>query len=196
MSVVRDAEWERLSSTWGEVREGPVDAGWVLELVRRQNRRLEIALVCEVVITIGILGALAWWVVATGSREAVVFGTVALVHSAAVWAFALWNRAGVWRPLGQTTRAYLTLARERCRRERRAARFVIGLLAIEAVPIAWWVLRGERSTDGDGGATAWWLLPGAVVVFFFVWAIRTEVRARRLAERLAQADRALALETG
>jgi len=193
MNGVRDLEWERLTAAWSQVREEPVDAAWVAELVRRQTRRLMLVVAVEVLVTVGILGSLAWWAVGTGTRAAAAFGAAALAHSVVVWAFTLWNRAGVWRPLGATTRAYLAVAKERCRRERRAARFVLGLLAIEAVPILWWVLRDDQAPDREGGVAAL-LLPGAVVLVAVVWAIRTEIRARRLADRLAQVDRVLALE--
>ncbi|MCC7134758.1 MAG: hypothetical protein IT352_19015 [Gemmatimonadales bacterium] len=192
MNAVRDLEWERLARTWGQVQEEPVDAAWVADLVRRQTRRLSLGVAIEVIVTVGILGGLAWWVVATGTRAAMALGAAAVAHSAAVWAFSVWNRAGVWRPLGETTLAYLALAKERCRRERRAARFVLGLLAVEAIPIIWWVMRDDRLADREGWLTAF-LVPGAVVVFAVAWAIRTEVQARRLATRLAQVDRVLAL---
>jgi hypothetical protein len=189
MTIVADREWEDLGQVW---RAGPAPGAerWVRELVTRQTRLFRVMLATEVLITVVVLGAVAWTVVVERTAVALGFGLAALVHSGVIWGFSLWNRAGVWRPLGESTREYLALARERCRRERRAANFVFGLLLTEGVLLGAW-LGYAQSIDAPVRRGGWWIPPAAVFVGAFVWAFWVRRRAEARLIRLVGVERSL-----
>lgn len=68
-------------------------------------------------------------------------------HSVMVWVFTLWNRHGTWRPLHESTGAYLDLMILRCHRRVRSATFILGVVAVHA-PIAGWLLLNGNAPAG------------------------------------------------
>lgn len=137
-----DREWEGLGATWRE----PADAlsvGWVRSLVDRQTRWLRVVVAFEAAVTVIALAAVVAILVSERTAAAVGWGVAALIHTVLVAGFTAWNRVGVWRPLGASTREYLALARERCLRQRRSARFMASLVLAEGVAFIIWVVVAD-----------------------------------------------------
>jgi hypothetical protein len=189
MNAVADREWEDLGLVWRTVADTGAER-WVRELVTRQTRAYRVMFAAEVLITVVVLAAVAWTVAVERTVAAFGLGIAAVAHSAIIWAFSLWNRAGVWRPLGESTRDYLAVARERCWRERRGSAFVIGLLLVEGALVMAWLLSAE-SVVAPVRRSGWWIPPGAVFVGAFVWAVWVRRRAEAKLVRLGAAERSL-----
>lgn len=103
----------------------------------------------------------------------------------AVWAFALWNRRGTWRPLGETTESFLRLARLRCRRKIQAIQFGAGMLIAQLVAVAAWRVWGPRHAP-FAQTEVLAALPVIVVVVFTAWLVSSR---RRAVQELAGLDR-------
>jgi len=184
-----DEEWARLGAVW-RTDEHAVPVAEALQVrVRRYSRRLRLAIIAEACLTIVALGVVWWILAAVPVRTG--WAIAAVVHSAIVWVFVLWNRWGIWRPASETTRAYLALERERARRQVHTGRFVIGLMAVEAVVFAIVAV----TTDSWRRSPAAWITALAIFGGFAVWGAWWLARARRargeieaLAARLTAED--------
>ena len=98
--------------------------------VRRGTRRLVGTTFLELAITVAVFVLLAQ-LVPPGKGSISVFWGLAVLHTAAVWGFTLWNRRGLWRPLGQDTTSFLHLVRKRAARRLAAAKFALALILVE-----------------------------------------------------------------
>ncbi len=186
MTAIRDPEWEALSSAWRAPLD-PVDAGWVRDLVDRHTRRLRLVVAVEVLITVAAL-AVSVVLMVSERMAAVGWGLAALIHTLVVTGFTTWNRIGAWRPLGEATREYLRLARDRCIRQRRAALVLGGLVVVEAAALVTWALRTETELPRAG----WQLVFGLGVGCPLVWSIWSGTTAGRRLARLDRIEQALA----
>jgi hypothetical protein len=153
--------WTELSAAW-QAADG---IGPRLDLLRarvdRETESLRWLRRFEAAVTVGVFGGLAASLGSLPQGERWGWVAAALAHTAVVLVFTFWNRRGIWRPLGATTREYLRLAAERCRRRARTARFTALLLSIEAAAMLAWLAAGGRLSP------PWVLATGAVVVL--VW---------------------------
>jgi hypothetical protein len=150
--------------------------------------------VSEIVVTVGVLGMLAAVVAAERTAVAVWLSAAAVVHSALVWGFSIWNRWGIWRPLGESTRQYLALAMERCVRQRRSAWFVISLVSVEAVLAAWFL--SNRTSEPSVRVPGWWVAPLMVIVGALSWAVWAVRRANQTLARLRAVEQTLGYPEG
>ena len=183
MTSVSDYEWNQLARTWTDAGDR-AETEWIRERVRRKTRALRWVVASEVAITFAVVLMLVAMSQTTPSSHGLVIGAATLGHTAICWGFAIWNRAGIWRPLGESTRDYLVLARERCRRERRSARFVIALVAVETLAMTAWAATSDRPAAPQGLLPTWWLSPTLVIGGAIGWALWAERRARRELARL------------
>ena len=186
MTSISDREWSRLADTWREVADHGAER-WIRALVVRQTRFLRVTVAFEIMVTIVLLSPVVLAVARNPTSEMIGWGIAAFAHSALVWGFTLRNRAGIWRPLGESTREYLALARERARRHRLAARFVIALVAVESAALAVWLAVRDQPVTVRS-----LLLPGLVLVGAFGWGIWGLMTG---ASRIAELDR-LSAELG
>lgn len=194
MTSLGDLEWQQWERTWGTVGDD-APARWIRQMVERQSRLLRWIVAFEVVITVVMLAATAWVVRGLPALTAGMVLGAAILHSAVIWGFTLRNRAGIWTPLGQTTRDYLTLARERCRRERSAARFMLWLLLVEGLLFVVWLLVRDPVMQRPPPFAFWWVPSALVVVGAVVWAVWVDRRARHRLERLDQAADELGIDS-
>lgn len=195
MTSLGDLQWQQWTRTWETVGDD-APARWVRRTVERQSRQMRWIVGFEVVVTAVVLLATAWTVRNLTPLAAGAILGVALLHSAVIWGFTLRNRAGVWSPLGQTMRDYLVLARERCGRERRAARFTLWLLAVEGVLLAVWLLVRDPAVRRPPPFALWWVPSAVVVAGAVIWAIWVDRRARRRLVRLDHAAVQLGVDGG
>ena len=192
MSAGGDAIWTELAETWRATTDPPAAAGTLKQSADRQTQVMRLSLGAEILVTLVTFG-LVWWVV-TGERGPISLGWVvgAGLHAAIVWGFTLWNRAGIWAPLGRSTVDYLQLTRTRLERQRRAAAFTLWLVGIETAALAGWIVVGSGWT-GSGWRLAW--LPGLLVIGSAIgWATWSGRRARTSLARLATIESQLAAD--
>ena len=151
-------DWDRLSAEWrAQPRMGDEPAGDVArrlrERVRRHTRLQWLILAGEIALTIVFVLVVRSLLAAPGGRGLV--PAVAIVAMIVlVWSFALWNRRGSWRPLGESTAEYIRLSRVRARAGRRTVRFtrVVLVLALAGY-VPWFAVRLR---DGALVSAEWW----------------------------------------
>jgi len=142
--------WHDLVDLWHELpATAPSD---LRRTVDRQTRRLrrviwaEAALVVVMAVWLARVlpllppGERRWWLVASA------------LHVVTVVGFTVWNRRGIFEPLGESTRDYLRLARLRLTRSLRTSSFVVGLIVVEALVLvlatAGWGQRRANAAIG------------------------------------------------
>jgi uncharacterized membrane protein len=184
-----ETTWQTVGVTWrtDEHRALPLRER-VAQRVHRQSRRLRIILACEIAFTIVML-VIAFTIVARNAELTLRLSAIVLLYTAGVWAFALWNRRGVWRPFGETTAEFVQLLRVRAERRIRSARFtqvVMGLALLlfgRDVAMAW--SAGFASTLQRGLLMFFGLYSIGIVA----WSIWYERKARRELRELADFQR-------
>jgi uncharacterized membrane protein len=189
-----ETTWQTVGVTWrtDEHRALPLRER-VAQRVHRQSRRLRIILACEIAFTIVML-VIAFTIVARNAELTLRLSAIVLLYTAGVWAFALWNRRGVWRPFGETTAEFVQLLRVRAERRIRSARFtqvVMGLALLlfgRDVAMAW--SAGFASTLQRGLLMFFGLYSIGIVA----WSIWYERKARRELRELADFQRQLGAE--
>jgi hypothetical protein len=188
VTTTSDREWSNLSTAW-QGTDDPGTERLMRASVIRRGRLMRVVLGSEVAVTVGVLTWVGYVVSARPTATMIGWGVAALLHSALVWGFALWNRRGMWAPLGESTRDYLALALERASRDRRAAQFVIWLVALEVLAVATFLVLSHRPVSGG-----WWLVPAAVVVSALGWAILRVLRSERELDGLRSVARELGFD--
>ncbi len=187
MTASQDGDWEGLARRWREPEARP-DAAWVHTLVDRHSRGLRWVAAIEILVTVAGLTFAVAVILSERTAAAIGLGLAAILHTVLVAGFSFWNRHGVWSPLSQSTGDYLRLAQERCRRQRRSARFLAGLMVVEAAGVTAWILGADVELPSSG-----WRL-GLVVLFGGVigWSIGQDWAARRRLTQLAGIEAGLA----
>lgn len=176
-------EWTALAAAW---QSAPVAHGLSLEtLMRRERRRrvlMTLVVVSEALIS---LAGLAFAYLAArrmpASGGSILVGGV-VVYIAVLTAFAVWNRRGTWRPLAETTEAFIAISILRCRRGLRTVRFVIGIVLLQLLAmLVWTILEPFREA---GMALIISLGIGAGFLLWAIWYRRLMLRQLALFESL------------
>jgi hypothetical protein len=151
-------DWDALSAEWRRQTPATSSAAVVAQerlraRVRRHNRGQWIVLASEIALTLG-MAALVRSLLAQPGGRGVVVAIVFVVVTLFVWSFALWNRRGSWRPLGETTADYLRLSYTRARAGRRSVHFVRAALLVSFAAYGPWFAL--RLRDGLIEGAEWW----------------------------------------
>lgn len=141
-----DPEWNDLMDAWQSENAEEASPPPLSEEVRRRIRRkvklygigLILLTVSEVVVNVGLL---AWMLPKILEQrhpvDFVGFAGVLLLFAVAI-VFSFWNRRGTWWPAAESTRTFVDLSIERCRRKLLTLRYCPGFLAVEMVFVAIW----------------------------------------------------------
>ncbi len=177
------AEWEDLAAAWQKADEAPVDLAPLRRLLAAQRRRLVAVVLGEAALVLAFAW-LSWLVVRDGVQawETVWLLTLWGFTFVAV-AFALWNRRGTWRSLGESVEEYVRLARLRARRARRSLVFAAGLLVAEVVAVVAQLAWFGRASGGTGVLVAGLLVGAVAMAAAGCW-----LAARRIRRDLALLD--------
>ena len=180
------AEWEDLAAAWQSVDgtiDEPIDLAPLRRLLAAQRRRLVAVVLGEAALVLAF-GWLTWLVARDGVEawEAVWLVTLWGFTVVAV-AFALWNRRGTWRSLGESVEEYVRLARLRARRARRSLGFAGALLVAEVVAVVAQVVWFGRASGSTGLLVAGLLVAAVAVAAAGCW-----LAARRIRRELALLD--------
>ncbi len=175
-------DWEGLSGSWLANGAPPtsLDAR-VRRRVRRHAWLMRLATAGDVLAAVALAG-LAF---AMAGRLPASIGRFWLISVLALalgtGAFNLWNRHGLWRPVGQSTIAFLDLSLRRARAKLRLVRAVRVLLAIELVVAGAILLRVRGERAALVGVLLSLLLALVALVLAWSWWYARRVR-REIAE--------------
>jgi hypothetical protein len=179
-------EWDRLSAEWRDTTlatsSSRDDASERLRArVRRHSVGLGILLATEVVLTLGVAAVVRSSLAQSGGRGPLMAAAF-VAMTVFVWSFALWNRRGSWRPLGESTADYLRLSHIRARAGRRSVRFVRATILISLALYGPWFLLRLRDGRISGGEWWRWAFFAVYSTVFLLWCAWY---ARRLGRELS-----------
>lgn len=104
---------------WRQLWQGDADGGSIAAELRaravRETRRQRFRLLASVLVTVVIGGGAAARAMSSAQIDDVVLAVEAWLFIAVSWAGFYWIDRGTWRPLGDTTSAFLDVAIRRCR---------------------------------------------------------------------------------
>jgi hypothetical protein len=178
-------DWTMLAAEWQDGTPNvTVDASALRRRVDAERRRMRWSLAMEVIMSLLAVAATALTVrnyPGAWSRFLAIDTGVMLV---ALWTFGIWNTRGTWQPLGQTTEAFLSLARLRCARRLRALWYAALVTALQVVGVTLWS-RTPGASEGAPALPAYALVaPVAVVLTVIVSIVTARRRIRRELEEL------------
>jgi hypothetical protein len=144
MTTPADLELDRWRELWQTQHDAaPLD---LRARVDRQTRRIRWLLVLPVLVTIVMGGGFGWQAIDSPSFDSIALAAATWTFIAAAWTIALVNSRGTWRPLAETTAAYLDLSIRRCRSTLRGLAWGVALYVVElAFCVGWRLYR----LDGD-----------------------------------------------
>jgi hypothetical protein len=178
-------EWTELIEQWNAVDESTIHFDALRARIEAERRRMIRSVALDTVVSVLFAGGAAYALLRFPSPWTRLFAIDVAAMLVATWAFALWNRRGTWRPLGETTESFLRLARLRCRRRIQAIRFGAEVMIAQLVAVvAWRVWGPQRAPFAPTEMLA--VLPAIVVVIFTAW---LALSRRRAVLELAELDR-------
>lgn len=129
-----DVELQQLRDLWNQPdRDSDARVAALHRAVTGQAIRLRLTLAAEIALTVVSLVTLYLvWRRQPGTRTMLIIAA-ALVHTAVIWAYAVWNRRGQWNPVAVTLRDAVMVRRAHYRRRLAAYRFVVWLAAVEGL---------------------------------------------------------------
>jgi hypothetical protein len=182
-------DWERWRESWVDGGEAPPLMGSIRQQFRREQRRIVLTVVAEVVLAVAAGSGIAAALVHTPSRPPVTWGAAILFLIALMIVVDLVRRRREWRPLTESTQTFLELSLRRCRGQRHALRLTWVLIALELVFfIPWWAggLRAHFDELRSPVVILLGWLPMSVMAGLFVWTLvlwrRLTVELNRLLE--------------
>jgi len=161
-----DIEWTELQEVWNSPdRASDARVAALHQAVRDQAYRLKVVLAFELLLTLAALAFMIYvWQKAPGPRSAVIIG-FSLLHTAVIWAYAMWNRSGHWKPVAETVRDAVRVRRSHYRRRLSAYRFVTWLSAVEGALLVAVLVFAEMTPLPIVFALVWL----ALAVLWTVW---------------------------
>ncbi len=164
---------EDLGGLWQAAADPPPTTIPAERLARRWRQQLWLVTGLE----IGVLIGLAAWTLDAIQRRPTGVELVLWVNAwtlaAVVMIYALWNRRGLWRPLGESTPRFLEQWRERCRRGLRTVSFVRAVVAFEIA-----FLTTLLIVSGKGRLSSFVTL-GAIGLAYHLWSVLFERSCQR-----------------
>jgi hypothetical protein len=175
----------------------PAWAGQIKDRVARQSRRLWIALLAPILVTVIIGGLLIQRAVRIGHPVDYATALEGWLFIIVVWACCLGLSRGTWKPLGQSTAAFVDLAIRRSRSNLAIARLSLWLYAGQIILSAAIVWSQNKSSYSPGYFTSW---PVIVIGWiglpiFVVWLIRYRRKQAAELRRLLELRRQLSDES-
>ena len=182
-------QWQRQWQAAGGARNDTDAAEALKRRVTRDSRLQTIGLIAPILVTIGIGGAVIARARTLASPADVVLAAEVWVFILVSWAGSLWLARGTWRPLAETTAAFIDLSIRRCRSNLGAASFAAWLYVCQLLFVVLWRLLSS-SIELTALLTSWpVILLGWVGVPVFFASRSWFMRVQR-----AELDRLLELE--
>jgi hypothetical protein len=182
------AEWQRQWQAPGARND--TDAAEALRRrVTRDSRLQTIGLIAPILVTIGIGGGAIARALTSASPADVVLAAEVWVFILVTWVGSLWLARGTWRPLAETTAAFIDISIRRRRSNLQAATFAAWLYVCQLLFVVLWKLFSS-AVELTALLTAWpVILLGWVGVPVFFASRAWFMRVQR-----AELDRLLELE--
>jgi len=171
------------ASLWMETGQSAKALADVLAArVQRERRRMVWTAVAQTLVSLVVLLVVGREALEHPDPYHIVWASGVAILVSAGWVFLLVNRRGVWAPYGESTRSFVTLVAERCRRRLRVVHVVTALAVIHLffnAWLAWWGLRLRPGVPPHPADVATYI--GAVVLLAAVigWAIAYRRHIRR-----------------
>ncbi|HET7131547.1 MAG TPA: hypothetical protein VFJ95_04830 [Gammaproteobacteria bacterium] len=186
-----DAEFAQWQRQWQATRpRSDIDAADALKRRTTRESRLQIIwMIAPILVTIGIGGGAVARALTSASPADVLFAAEVWVFILATWAGSLWIARGTWRPLAETTAAFVDISIRRRRSNLRAVSFGAWLYVCQLLFVVLWKLLSSGS--GLTALLTSWpliLLGWVGVPMFFAW------RSWFIRGQRAELDRLLELE--
>jgi hypothetical protein len=156
---------------------------------------MKIGLIAPILVTIGIGGAFVAWALTSASPADVVLVAEVWIFILLTWTGSLWLARGTWRPLAETTAAFIDLSIRRCRSNLRAASFGAWLYVCQLSFVVLWKFFSS-SSELTVLLTAWPVILLGWVGLPVLFASRSWFMRRQRAEldRLLELERQLKAE--
>ena len=193
-----DVELESWRRQWQGGAESAVDAGAAEQLRRRvlhETRWLKLNLIWPVLVTVVVGGAMIWRALRSDQSLDMWLAVETWIFIAVIWASSLWIARGTWRPLADTTAAFVDLSIRRREANFRGA--ILGL-CLYVAQLAFTVLvLGPASPAGVGGlltssfviVAGWFVVPlGLAVLYWYRRRQRADLDRLRELKRQLQSD--------
>ncbi len=107
--------------------------------VERKRQRMMLALCGQLALGAAMLAFSAWFVSVHPALEWTLWAVVIWVTTLFAVGFAIWNTAGTWKAIQQSSAAFVDLSRRRCAAELRATRVGRWFLAVQLAIVAVWL---------------------------------------------------------
>jgi hypothetical protein len=176
-----DAELAVWRRQWAAQSDTRNDADWAEDLKRRvtrDSRLMKIGLIAPILVTLGVGGGFTALALTFTSSVGVVLVAEVWLFILVAWVGCLWLARGTWRPLAETTAAFIDLSIRRCRSNLRTATFGAWLYFGQLVFMLLWKLY-STSIELTALVTAWpviligWLGLPAFLAWRF-WFVRRQ----------------------
>ncbi len=170
-----DIDLDVWSGQWRTQSDAP-SAAELEDRVTRQTRWMKVGLLAPVLVTLVIGGGVAAGARRAATPEAVVLTVEVWLFILITWVGSLWIARGTWRPLGETTAAFVGLSIRRCQSNLRGVQFGALLYIGELLFMVAWHLR-YSSIRNEALLTSWpvvvlgWIGAPALLGFL-VWFTR------------------------
>jgi hypothetical protein len=180
-----NVEWTALSSSWQSIEEHPrVVASSLRDMVHREDRRLRIWRVFEIVLSIGVVAATIAILAVRPGAISLVIAIDTWVVLGVVWIFALASGKGLLLPAMLSTTEYLGLARRQALRRLHTVYLALALLFGQMI-----VLAALMVADAAYRSVS--VLQVIAVVAWLGWAAWARRKAIADLDALSQFDRSL-----
>lgn len=133
-------QWQsgpQLGDTWREEER-------LKQRIDRQSRLLRLGLIPPLLVTIGVGGYISMRAVTSGEPTDILLAVEGWIFITVMWVSSLWFARGTWRPLGQTTAAFVDLATRRCQSSLKASRMGMWVYAGQLVTVCFLVSAMEE----------------------------------------------------
>jgi hypothetical protein len=184
------ADLQRWSTAW-QSQSPTVAADELRASVRRETRRLQLALAAPVLVTLVGGGLSTWQAVKSASLADWIMVTGVWFFIALAWIVSLLLARGTWRPHADTTAAFIDVAVRRCESALATVPFALALYALQLLFVIAWKVR--YSPDNLAGVlTSWptivlgWIGLPLFAVFMLRYRRRKRAELARLRELRAQ----------
>jgi hypothetical protein len=191
----KDVELEDWRRQWQSRSESAAEADAVERLRRRvllETRWNKIGLIAPILVTLVVGGGIVLRALRTGQAIDVLLAVEAWIFIVVIWVGCLWIARGTWRPLADTTAAFIDISIRRREANLRGATFGACLYVVQVAFIA--LALGAASptgivsvlTSGSMIVVGWIGVPGGLAALY--WFRR---RQRADLERLRELKRQL-----
>jgi hypothetical protein len=191
----KDVELEDWRRQWQSRSESAAKADAVEQLRRRvlrETRWNKIGLIAPILVTLVVGGGIVLRALRTGQAIDVLLAVEAWILIVVIWVGCLWIARGTWRPLADTTAAFIDISIRRREANLRGATFGACLYVVQVAFIA--LALGAASptgivsvlTSGSMIVVGWIGVPGGLAALY--WFRR---RQRADLERLRELKRQL-----